>query len=334
MKAIVLSGATSLALTAAMHAASLSAPTTYRGMCDASAAVSLNADLFAVANDEDNILRVYHRQPGGFPAFSFDMTSFLRIGRKSPESDIEGSAVVGDRIYWITSHGRNARGKDRPNRERFFATTFAVANGTAKLTPVGRPCATLLDQFIREPKLAPFNLAAAAQRAPKEPGALNIEGLTSTPEDHLLIGFRNPIPQGKALLVPLLNPAELIEGKPARFGDPIMLDLGGYGIRSIGRDRSTYLIIAGSHDADGESRAYEWSGGETAPKLLAGVRFPGLNPEGLAYANEFGQTEFFIVSDDGTLQIGGVDCKRLKDPAQRRFRGYSLRPDFLPTVQP
>ena len=65
MKAtLALFGGAGLALAVAARAASLSAPTTYRGMCDASAAVSLNADLFAVANDEDNILRVYHRQPG------------------------------------------------------------------------------------------------------------------------------------------------------------------------------------------------------------------------------------------------------------------------------
>lgn len=298
----------------------------YRGMCDASTAVSLNADLFAVANDEDNTLRVYHRKPGGLPAFSFDMTAFLRIGKKHPEADIEGSAVIGDRVYWITSHGRNAKGKDSPNRERFFATTFTVTNGTVKMIPVGKPCATLLDELVREPRLARFNLAAASQRAPKEPGALNIEGLTSTPDNTLLIGFRNPIPQGKALLVPLLNANEVILGRPARFGDAIQLDLGGYGIRSIGRDKDNYLIIAGSYSSDGESRAYTWKGGADAPVLMAGVRFPGMNPEGLAYSNERGQTDFFILSDDGTLKINGEDCKRIQNPAYRQFRGYGLVP--------
>jgi len=308
------------------RAASLSAPTTYRGMCDASAAVSLNADLFAVANDEDNSIRVYHRKPGGLPTVTFDMTTFLRIGTKKPEADIEGSAVIGDRVFWITSHGRNAKGKDSPNRERFFATTFKISNGAVQMTPVGKPYPSLLDDLVREPKLARFNLAAASQRAPKEPGALNIEGLTSTPDDQLLIGFRNPLPQGKSLLVPLLNADEVIQGRRAKFGDAIQLDLGGYGIRSIGRDKENYLIIAGSHDSDGESRAYTWKGGTNAPVLMAGVRFPGLNPEGLAYSTTEGHTEFFILSDDGTLKIGGEDCKKVKDPALRQFRGYSLLP--------
>src|SRR5262245_39186375 len=86
----------------ASPAATLSNPITYHGMCDASAAVSLGTNLFIVANDEDNVLRVYRREPGGLPAFTFDLTSFLRIGRKSPETDIEASATLGDRIYWIT----------------------------------------------------------------------------------------------------------------------------------------------------------------------------------------------------------------------------------------
>ena len=322
----ILTVAAGLGVAAAAHGASLSAPTIYRGMCDASAAVSLNADLFAVANDEDNTLRVYHRKPGGLPAFSFDLTAFLRIGKKSPEADIEGSAAIGDRVYWITSHGRNAKGKDSPNRERFFATMFSVASGTVRMIPVGKPCATLLDELVREPKLARFNLAAASQRAPKEPGALNIEGLTSTPDGQLLIGFRNPIPQGRSLLVPLLNADEVIQGGRAKFGEPIQLDLGGYGIRSIGRDKDKYLIIAGSHDSDGESRAYTWDGGSSAPVHMAGVRFPGLNPEGLAYSTADGRTEFFILSDDGTLKIGGEDCKRIKNPSFRQFRGYELLP--------
>jgi hypothetical protein len=318
--------ATGLALAVTAHGASLSTPTTYRGMCDASAAVSLTPDLFAVANDEDNTLRVYHRKAGGLPTHNFDMTAFLRIGKKSPEADIEGSAVIGDHVFWITSHGRNAKGKDSPNRERFFVTKFTVTNDSVKMVPVGKPYPSLLDDLVREPKLARFGLAAASQRAPKEPGALNIEGLTSTPDNTLLIGFRNPIPQGKALLVPLLNANEVILGQRARFGDAIQLDLGGYGIRSIGRDKDNYLIIAGSSGSDGESRAYTWKDGNDAPVLMSGVRFPGLNPEGLAYSTEEGRTEFFILSDDGTRKIGGEDCKRIVNPAFRQFRGYELLP--------
>lgn len=327
MKAAILSTFAAILLSAeAGWSATLSAPITYQGMCDASAAVSLGTNFFIVANDEDNVLRVYRREPGGLPAFTYDLTSFLRIGRKSPETDLEACARVGDRIYWITSHGENAKGKNAPNRERFFATTCTVQNERVTLKPVGRPYARLLLDLVNAPQLARFRLATAARRAPKSPGALNIEGLTATPQGHLLIGFRNPIPGGKALVVPLLNPAQVVDGGSAQLGNPILLELGGLGIRSMGYDGSRFLIIAGSFDTEGESRAYEWDGQSSTPRLLPDLRFPGANPEGMAFESSGGKAEFFILSDDGTLKIDGVDCKKVKDPSRRQFRGYLLVP--------
>ena len=51
----------------------------------------------------------------------------------------------------------------------------------------------------------------------------------------LRIGFRNPKNEDKdALLVPLLNPAEIIKkGARAKFGDPLLLNLGGLGVRDM-----------------------------------------------------------------------------------------------------
>ena len=43
----------------------------------------------------------------------------------------------------------------------------------------------------------------------------------------LLIGFRNPIPAGKALMVSLINPDKLITKGSADLGDPIVLYFGG-----------------------------------------------------------------------------------------------------------
>lgn len=63
----------------------------------------------------------------------------------------------------------------------------------------------------------------------------------------LFIGFRNPIPGGRALIAPLSNAAELVveAGATARFGEPLLLDVGGQGIRSLSRWRGSYLIVAG-----------------------------------------------------------------------------------------
>jgi hypothetical protein len=189
-----------------------------RGMCDASAVVPAGSEHFVVADDEDNILRVYSRIRGDAPISQTNLSSFLRVDPKSPEVDLEGAAPLGDRVYWISSHARNKNGKERPSRHRFFATTISASNGVAAVNPVGLPYANLLADLLSEPRLKQFNLAAASRRAPKTKNALNIEGLCATPAGHLLIGFRNPNPRGQTLLVPLLNPAELIEGRTARFG--------------------------------------------------------------------------------------------------------------------
>lgn len=102
----------------AAHAA-LQKPQTYWHMCDASAAVALDNERFVVADDEGNVLRVFKRgEPE--PLSEHNLTKFLDA--KKGESDLEGAARVGDRIYWISSHGVNKNGKFEPNRQRFFAT--------------------------------------------------------------------------------------------------------------------------------------------------------------------------------------------------------------------
>ncbi len=298
--------------------------TVCRGMCDASAVVSLAGDRFAVADDEDNILRVFSRRGGGLPLQTLDLSPFLRVDPKSPEVDIEGATPLGDRVYWISSHARNRNSKVRTNRCRLFATTFLYVNGAFVIRPVGRPYFNLLSDLLNDHRLKPFNLAAAARRAPKANNALNIEGLCATPEGHLLIGFRNPIPAGKALLVQLLNPAEVIEGRPARLGDPLLLDLGGLGVRSLTRAGDRYLIIAGSYDGEGPSLLYEWRGGAGVPRQLPHAGLSGLNPEAIEYLTEDSLERLLIVSDDGALKVGGKECKKLKDPNLKCFRAATI----------
>lgn len=302
---------------------------TYYGLCDASAAVALDTDHFAVADDEDNVIRVYNRRAGNMPVFSLDLSRFLRVDPKSPEADLEGAARVGELVYWITSHGRNVKGKECPSRQRLFATTGAVSNGVVQLQPVGQPYTHLLQDLIADPRLSHFNLAAAAKLPPKTYGALNIEGLTATHEGHLWIGFRSPVPEGRALLVPLLNPAEVIKGQPARLGEPLLLALDGRGIRSIESWRGQYLIIAGSRDGTGHSKLYLWGGGVDKPRRLEQPGLTGLNPEALAEFSEARDADLLVVSDDGNLLVGKTPCKKLKIPLQKRFRAAPLAADTI-----
>ena len=300
-------------------------PTLYTGSADASGAVAISSTLFAVADDEDNSLRLYRSDRGGPPVKEFDCNAFLEVHGKSPEADLEAGARIGDRAYWIGSHGRNKNGKERLNRCRFFATDISVSGGEVKLTPVGKPYKDLLEDLIRDPRFDQFHFAAAAELTPKAADALNIEGLSATPEGNLLIGFRNPIPAGKALLIPLLNPKEVIFGKRARFGSAIRLDLGGLGIRDIALYNGTYLISAGSYHGGGPFCFYRWAGIGTQPERLSVAGLGDYHPEAVIIYPDKGLREIQILSDDGQRVVNGVSNRDL--PMRlRTFRSFWLLP--------
>jgi len=119
------------ALVLSVHAAGLSEPLVFTGMCDASAAIALDKDLFVVANDEDNILRFYRPSQPGKPVYKYDLRPLLpaTAKAKAPEADLEGAARLGSRFFFISSHGRNAEGKFAPNRHRFFADSKPSTSG-------------------------------------------------------------------------------------------------------------------------------------------------------------------------------------------------------------
>jgi hypothetical protein len=317
-----------LAMSLCARAAEKSAllrPTLYSGEGDASGAVAVTSNLFLVADDEDNILRLYRNDTGGPPIKQFDCDDFLQVRGKSLEADLEAGARIGDRAFWIGSHGRNAKGKERPNRCRLFATDISMAGGDVAVIPVGKPYKGLLDDLIRDSRFEQFHFTAAARLTPKDADALNIEGLSATPEGHLLIGFRNPVPEGKALLIPLLNPNEVIEGKSAVFDPAIELDLGGLGIRDIAYYSGTYIISAGPYHGGGPFRFYRWSGTGTQPEQIAVEDLGDYHPEAIIIYPDKGLHELQILSDDGRREVDGISNRDLP-MRQRTFRSFWIAP--------
>jgi hypothetical protein len=294
----------------------------YPEMCDPSAAVAITDALFIVASDEDNVLRVYKRGTSDAPQ-RFDLNSFLRPD-DHPEADIEGGTRIGDHIFWIASHGRNEEGKLRPSRHRLFATRVTVEGNNVTVIPVGRPYKRLLDDLAQAPALRKYDLESASKKAPEDKGGLNIEGLAATPQGTLMIGFRNPIPDGKALIVPLDNPEQVVDGERAMLGTPIELSLNGLGIRSIEyrESQARYLVVAGPYNDDGSVSLFDWSGKSSdAAELLREVQFDELNPEAMfVYPGDLWAVQF--LSDDSGRKIKGVSCKEMA-PAEQRFRGFS-----------
>jgi len=338
----------------------------YNGASDASAAVAVGDDMFVVADDENNILRVYSVEKGGSPIFSYDLTDFLSVERKHPEADIEGATRVADRVYWITSHGRNKDGKIRPSRYRFFATSVKSEDGNIVICPVGVPYRSLVHMLVGTDSMHGLGLSEATrfsekdlpknQReklAPKEEG-LNIEALCAAPDNKTLyIGFRNPRPFDKiahkerALVVPLKNPNAVVEhGKAPMFGQPVLWDLAGLGIRAMeySHFHKAYFIIAGSYN--GHDRVfvlYRWSGNQQeGPVLLRKLStLPDeFEPEAIiCFQNS---PRLFLLSDDGSIHIKVFDesecmegelrddgtClnKHLTNPNRKTFRAVWLQP--------
>jgi hypothetical protein len=293
----------------------------FRGACDASGAVALGGSRFAVADDEDNVLRVYDSDRGGDPLYMIDVSPALDLPPRSQssETDIEAATRLADRALWLTSHGRNSKGELQPNRFRFFATT-APAEGN-NLQPVGAPYHALLDDLLAAPQLARFGLREAAELPPKA-GGLNIEGMTRRADDRsVLIGFRSPLPEHKALLLPVLNPLEIVAGQRARIGEPQLLDLGGLGVRSLALWRGRYLIMGGAMNDEAPSRLFLWDGAAQV-QLVADRELADFNPEALVVHDE--SDRVLLLSDDGRREIDGQRCKKLKAAGHKQFRGMWL----------
>jgi hypothetical protein len=293
----------------------------FSGISDGSAGVILGSEKagykLLIADDEDANLRIYPLS-GGPPEKIISIKEEMSDIKGKKEFDLEGSARVGNTVYWISSHGRNSKGKQQLSRHVFFATR--VDDATLSVNVIGKPFQGLLGAIASEPELREFQLEKSALLEPKKPNGFNIEGLAATPEGALLIGFRNPIPEGKALLVPLKNPEEVINGIKPVFGKPITLDLGRLGIRDICYSENGYLIIAGPYDK-GNCKLYSWDGKpQNAPVEVLKSFPPGFSAEIIFSFPEKTDKKWFAVSDDGSKLVNGVENKKLP-LSQRTFRG-------------
>ncbi|WP_254413412.1 ExeM/NucH family extracellular endonuclease [Dyadobacter diqingensis] len=271
---------------------------------DASTAQAVDADFMLVADDEDQILRLYNRTNSGLPVAGFDYTTSLGLtdlsGGLPREVDIESSVKIGNRIYWLGSHGNASNGNSRPNRSRLFATDITANGASTTLSYVGRYDGLktdLLDWDNANGNVLGFAASTAIGKTPEDPAldGFNIEGLTVAPDGTTgFIAFRAPnLPTNArttALIVPWTNMTTLVSGNPstgpATFGTPIQLDLGGRGIREIQRNAAgEYLILAGPADvatgtAPKDFRLFTWTGIATDVPVLQLADLTSLNAGG------------------------------------------------------
>lgn len=336
----------------------------------------------AVANDEENTLRIYSIQNGGAPVWSQNWNAFTTPDPDHLEMDIEGATRVGDYVFWITSHARNKSGKIRESRYRFFATKWRYQKPSEaqnpeenkdnrslktapELYPVGVAYSNLLGDLIRADGAWGLGIGSASRNASEEPGAFNIEALTAWPawlvrdayDDNenknatsvpnptasVAIALRSPLKNGRAILIPLLNPLEMIlESRPANFGDPILLDLDGRGFRGMelsprsNSSASIFYILAGpSGDDDAAGfRFYTWrfsNQGAFQESDLRSVLFAqgplhDYNWESVIPL-EGDSNDILFLTDEGGRKVEseGEDCKDLPEEKRALKRFHALR---------
>ena len=325
----------------------------HTGKSDASTAIEIDQDYMLVADDEDQVIRLYDRNESGLPLNSFNFTPSLGLkdfsGGIPREVDIEASARIGDRIYWLASHSNASNGNLRPNRYRLFATDIAGTGAASVIEYVGRYDGLRTDLLAWDSSnghglganFFGLTASAAAGVIPEDitGGGFNIEALTIAPDGMTAyVAFRAPIVpttnRTKALIVPVTNFASLVTGNPSRgpatFGAPIQLDLGGRGIREIKRNAAgQYLIVAGTAGGASNFALYSWTGNPASNPILRTTNLTELNPESIVEvpSDLNGAVQVQLLSDNGddVYYDDGVIAKELQNEQFKKFRSDIIR---------
>jgi hypothetical protein len=255
-------------------------PTT---IADASAAAPVGTDYMLIADDEANLLRLFHRNYSGQAIKTFDVTSGAG-GAEGQEFDIEGASAsvkynAGNRLYWITSLGNNKSGKLKPYRNRLFATD--VTGTGADLTVTVKSYSTKMrDALIAWGDGCGWDFTASAKKGvePKNINGFNVEGLAVAYGGEVAyVGFRAPYVPLKnvaptssnriyAVAAPVTNLETMlnVSGESSiapTIGEPVLFDFGGLGIRSMERiGTAGFVIVAGSYASGGKPAIYLWNG--------------------------------------------------------------------------
>ena len=315
------------------------------GASDASAGVAIDQDYLWLADDENQILRLYPGNESSLPIKQLDLTSFLDLPDLSSgmprEVDFEAVTRTGDLLLWVGSHGHSAVGEPRTNRTRLVATRLEGTGSASVLSYVGRYDFLKTDLIDwdnrnRHGKGAGYYGLEASDAdgvPPKAPdgSGFAIEGLTMIPgsTNAGFLAFRAPIVPATnrtfALVIPILNLVSLAAsgGPPGStmLGNPIELDLYGRGIRSLEGNSNGFLIIGGpAGPAVGlypqDFRLYTWNGDPEQNPVQRAADLFGLNPEGIIGLPEApwnNEAEIAVVSDNGTTVFygDGIPAKSL-----------------------
>jgi len=226
------------------------------------------------------------------------------LGRKL--NDLEGlSADDDDFIYAITSHSNDGSGERSQDREQLLRFRVQGANAGDISDHTDLRGALSSAGEVR-------NAIETASGDTVDFDDINIEGLAYHRETgQLLLGLRAPMAGQRSIILSIENPHAVFEddARPA-FGEPILLDLSGGGIRALSFDRvlDAFLIVNEIDTGkDGDvSQLWTWSGErDEAPVPIS---LPGIinldNVESIDSISVHGEDRLLVTSDEGNAKKG------------------------------
>ena len=247
--------------------------------------------LLVVEDEQDRPVHLLQtaRNDGQLVLLSFSAPAFPHRA-----DDLEGvAAAPGNRVYAVTSHTPEADGSLAADRKKLLRFTVEPDGGYGQV-----------EEYTG---LLPHLLERVAGIAPGT-RHLDIEGLSLDRQGRrLLFGLRQPVVDGRSVVLTLANPAAVFDDRQTPVVDEavVLLDLGGGGIRAM-----TYAACCGGYllaneveSGSGKPRAclWLWDGDPASPPLV--LDFPGRgemkNIEGLAVVAVEGREFLLAVCDDG-----------------------------------
>ena len=236
--------------------------------------------------------------------------------------DLEGLALNDQGwIYAVTSQSLDGDGERKKSREKFVR--FRIEG--ERIVDAG------VSSGLKDALVAAHPVLEVAARVVdvKGAGGLNIEAMDSRAGgQHVLIGLRGPLLDGRALIACVENQEEIFEaGETPRIGAKLAaLDLGGGGVRGMSwiPGLSGHLLISGPVSRErGPFRLWLWSGRAEDPALP--VSIPDLpdiaHAEGVCPARIAGRQQIILVSDDGDRKAGRCARHALIDLDRLRIGG-------------
>ena len=216
-----------------------------------------------------------------------------KIFKKEIE-DIEALTSDGNLIYGITSHSVSRSNKSKESREKMMM--FRYEDGSiADFYLYG----DLKDDLYKE-------FSSFFTDSIFSSHDINIEGLCSENVNNtLIIGFRSPVVNGKAILIPIENPKEIFtSGAKPIFSKPISLNLNGLGLRDIVYDseKDGYWIIAGSSNSR-DSKFQLWFLERESLKVSFVENHPNIGyGEGITIVNKDSNAPSLLIVQDNGLK--------------------------------